>query len=91
MPRLQGSVSLDGATLAVDFDMSYPVDAASSRMIVETTSTLGGWQEVPSNSYVETGRENFPGSGTSRVSIRLLDTVPSPEGKRFYRARWELP
>jgi hypothetical protein len=89
-PKLQGSVNLNGSTLAVDFDMSYPVDPAVFRMIVETTATLDDWQDVPANSYVETGRENFPASGTSRISIRLTDTVPAPEGKRFYRARWEL-
>jgi hypothetical protein len=89
-PKLQGSVDLDGSTLTVDFDMSYPVDPAASKMVVETTDSLNGWQQVPSNSYIETGRENFPSSGTSRVSIRLIDTVPSPSGKRFYRARWEL-
>ncbi len=89
-PRLQGSVDLNGSTLTVDFDMSCPVDPATSRMIVETSSTLGGWDEVPANSYIETGRENFLASGSSRVSIRLTDTAPSPEGKRFYRARWDL-
>lgn len=90
-PRLQGSVDLDGSTLSVDFDMSYPLEPAASKMIVETATMLDDWQEVPANSYVETNRENFPSSGTSRVSIRLTDTLLSPEGKRFYRARWELP
>ena len=84
-------MALNGSTLTVDFDMSCPVDPDAAKMIVETTSTLDAWQEVPANSYVETGRENFPSSGTSRVSIRLTDTVPSQAGKRFYRARWELP
>jgi hypothetical protein len=90
-PKLQGSVKADGATLTVDFDMSYPVDPAIARMVVEVSGTLDGWQEVPANSYVETGRENFPADGTSRVSIRLTDTVTAPEGRRFYRARWNLP
>ena len=90
MPRLQGNVSLNGTTLTVDFDMSYPIDSASTKMIVETSSTLQGWQQVPANSYLERARENFPSSGTSRVSIRLTDTVSIPGGKRFYRARWEL-
>jgi hypothetical protein len=89
-PRLQGSVDLEGTTLIVDFDMSYPLDPAVSKVIVETSATLEGWQEVPANSYVETGRENFPADGTSRVSIRLTDSVPDAEGKRFYRARWDL-
>jgi hypothetical protein len=35
-------------------------------------------------------RVNFPGSGTSRVSTRLTDTVPSLEDKHFYRAQWAL-
>ena len=90
-PKLQGSVILNGASLTVDFEMSYPVDSATSKMIVETSSELGTWDEVPANSYVETGRENFPGDGTSRVSIQLVDSVPAPEGRRFYRARWALP
>lgn len=90
-PRLQGSVTTVGAALNVDFEMSCPVDPAASKMIVEATASLEDWQEVPANSYVETGRENFPADGTSRVSIRLTDTITSPEGKRFYRARWELP
>jgi alkaline phosphatase D len=89
-PRLQGRVDVNGEILIADFDMSYPLDPAISKIIVETSSTLEGWQDVPANSYVETGRENFPGDGTSRVSIRLTDTVTIPEGKRFYRARWEL-
>jgi len=89
-PKLQGSVKLDGSQLTVDFDMSYPLDPTASKMIVETSATLVGWQEVPSNSYVETGRENFPTAGTSRVLVRLTDTVPLAGGKLFYRARWEL-
>lgn len=90
LPKLQGRVNLDGEIITVDFDMSYPLDPAVSKIIVEASSTMEGWQDVPANSYVETGRENFPGDGTSRVSIRLTDTVTIPEGKRFYRARWEL-
>lgn len=89
-PMLQGEVTLDGSMLTVDFDTSSPVDS-SSRLMVETSSNMHEWQEVPANSYIETGRENFPSSGTSRVSIRLTDTVSSSQGKRFYRARWDLP
>ncbi|QTN33923.1 alkaline phosphatase D family protein [Akkermansiaceae bacterium] len=89
-PRLQGSVKLEGSQLTVDFDMSYPVDPAAAKLIVETSPTLQGWQEVPANSYVETGRENFPSVGTSRVLVRLTDTVSSSHDSRFYRARWEL-
>ncbi len=89
-PKLQGSTSLNGATLTVDFNVSYPVNPAISKVVIETTSSLNGWQEVLSNSYIETSRENFPADGTSRISLRLIDTVPSPEGKRFYRARWVL-
>ncbi len=90
-PTLEGRATLSGTTLTVDFDMSTPLDPAASRMVVETSSNLDGWEEVPANSYVETGRENFPISGTSRISIRLTDALPTPGGKRFYRARWELP
>jgi alkaline phosphatase D len=89
-PRLQGRVEVDGEILIADFDMSYPLNPAIFKIIVETSSTLEGWQDVPANSYEETGRENFPGDGTSRVSIRLTDTVTIPAGKRFYRARWAL-
>lgn len=89
-PRLQGRVEVDGEILIADFEMPYPLDSAIFKIIVETSSTLAGWQDVPANSYVETGRENFPGDGTSRISIRLTDTLPIPTGKRFYRARWEL-
>ena len=89
-PKLQGSVNADGATLTVDFDMSCPLDPAVSRIIVETSHMLDGWQEVPANSYTETGRENFPADGTSRISIRLADTPGPANDRRFYRARWEL-
>ena len=89
-PQLQGRVDVQGSTIAVDFDMSYPVEPGLSKMVVETSATLNSWQQVPSNSYVETGRQNFPSDGTSRVSIRLTETIPAPEGRRFYRARWEL-
>jgi hypothetical protein len=87
-PGLQGSVEQDGAKLSVGFEMSYPLDPGVSKIIVESSGTLGAWQEVPANSYVETGRENHPASGTSRVSIRLNDITPAAEGKRFFRARW---
>ena len=82
--------TINGTTLTVDFDMSYPIDSASTKMIVETSSTLQGWQQVPANSYLERARENFPSAGTSRVSVRLTDAVSIPGGKRFYRARWTL-
>lgn len=90
MPKLQGSVAVDGDLITVDFEMSYPLDPAISRLIVETSAKLDGWQQVPSNGYAETGRENFPADGTSRVKVRLSETATAPEGKRFYRARWEL-
>ncbi len=89
-PRLQGNVDLDGSTLTVDFEVSCPLDPATSKVLVETSSALSGWTEVPANSYVETGRQNFPATGTSRVSLRLTDTLAPPPGIRFYRARWEL-
>jgi phosphodiesterase/alkaline phosphatase D-like protein len=89
-PELQGSVNVEGTTITVDFDLSCPIDPALSKVIVETSDALDGWQHVPSNSYAETGRENFPGDGTSRVSIRLTEPLPTPAGKRFYRARWDL-
>jgi hypothetical protein len=90
IPKLQGRVNVQGTTITVDFDLSCPLDPALSRVIVETSAALDGWQQVPSNSYAETGRENFPADGTSRVSIRLTEPLPTPAGKRFYRASWEL-
>ncbi|MCU0781549.1 MAG: hypothetical protein MUF04_10680, partial [Akkermansiaceae bacterium] len=87
-PRLEGRINVEGQLITVDFEMSYPVAGSSAKIIVETTSGLDAWQQVPANSYVETSRENFPGDGTSRVSIRLTETGLTPEGKRFYRGRW---
>jgi hypothetical protein len=76
--------------LDIDFECSVPLEPAEASILVETsTRPDGAWTPLSSNSYVETGRENFPGDGTSRVSIRLNEALAPSEPRRFYRARWE--
>jgi hypothetical protein len=76
--------------LEIDFECSVPLAPGQARILVETNNRLdGAWTPLPSNSYVETGRENFPGDGTSRVSIRLNEPIAPSDKRRFYRARWE--
>lgn len=89
-PRLQGEVRQNGGALEIDFECSVPLAPAQAQILVETSTRLdGAWTPLPSNSYVETGRENFPVDGTSRVAIRLNEPISPSEKRRFYRARWE--
>lgn len=89
-PRLQGEVRQNGGVLEIDFECSVPLEPAEASILVETNTGLDGtWTPMPSNSYVETGRENFPSDGTSRVSIRLNESIAPSQARRFYRARWE--
>lgn len=67
------------------------LDAASCTLFIESSTNLTHWTCLPSNSFTETSRDNLPATGTSRITIRFDDTLPSPEPKTFYRAGWELP
>jgi alkaline phosphatase D len=88
-PRLQGVIQENGGVLEIDFECSVPLETAAAHILVETSTHLdGAWTPLPSNSYVETGRENFPADGTSRVSIGLNEPITPGEPRRFYRARW---
>ena len=90
-PRLQGAIHENGGVLEIDFECAVPLEPAAARILVETSTHLdGAWTPLPSNSYVETGRENFPADGTSRVSIGLNQPIAAGEPRRFYRARWVL-
>ena len=90
-PRLQGMIQKSGGLLEIDFECSVPLEAAAANILVEASSNLDGvWTPLPSNSYVETGRENFPADGTSRVSIGLNEPIAPGEPRRFFRARWVL-
>ena len=90
-PILSGSIVNDGGILRADFTSSYPLDAASCTLFVESSTNLTHWTRLPSNRFIETARDNLPATGTSRITIRLNDTLPGPEPKTFYRAGWELP
>ncbi|MEY4243038.1 MAG: hypothetical protein RLZZ245_623 [Verrucomicrobiota bacterium] len=90
-PRLQGMIQKNGGVLEIGFECSFPLEPAAARILVETSTHLdGAWTFLPSNSYVETGRENFPADGTSRVSISLNEPMTPGEPRRFYRACWVL-
>jgi alkaline phosphatase D len=90
-PRLQGAIQQNGGRLEIDFECSVPLESATAHLLVETSTQLSGsWTPLPSNSYVETGRQNFPTDGTSRVLIGLNKPIAPGETRRFYRARWVL-
>jgi len=90
-PRLQGMIQENGGVLEIDFECSVPLEPAAAHILVETSTNLdGGWSPLPSNSYVETGREIFPTDGTIRVTIGLSEMVIPGETRRFYRARWVM-
>jgi hypothetical protein len=90
-PVLRGNIVEDGGLLRVDFSSSYPLDPTGCTLIVEATSDLKTWTRLPSNSFTETSRDNFPATGTSRITIRLNVPVPESEPRKFYRAGWDLP
>jgi len=89
-PILQSRIVFTGDPAGVEFKMSTPVDSSSYHLVIEVAEELDRWQDVPSNSVVETGREDNPSQGTSRISVRLTDTLPVSFDKRFYRANWVL-
>lgn len=88
-PLLEGRVTEEGGMQRVVFDTSWPLDATSGTLVVERSDGLAGWAPLPSNSYEEVAREEFPASGTTRITLRLVEPLPLPELSRvFFRGRW---
>jgi hypothetical protein len=56
-----------------------------------TSPDLPSWTRLPSNSFPEISRDNVPATGTSRIIIRLSDSLPGSGPETFDRAGWELP
>jgi alkaline phosphatase D len=91
MPKLQGTAAVNNGQLVIDFECSSPVSQNSPQLIVEWSSNLSNWTQIPSNKYAETGRQNSPSTGTSRISIQLLEDIQPSAAKKFYRASWQFP
>jgi hypothetical protein len=90
-PLLSGKIVSDGGVLRADFSSSYPLDAKDCTLFVESSADLTHWTRLPSNSFTEISRDNFPATGTSRITIRLNDSLPGNAPRTFYRAGWNLP
>ncbi len=90
-PVLSGKIVNDGGLLRADFSSFYPLDATDCTLFVESSTDLTNWTRLPSNSFREIARDNLPATGTSRITIRLNDSLPSTEANTFYRAGWNLP
>ncbi|MGL5019880.1 MAG: hypothetical protein ACRDBP_17220, partial [Luteolibacter sp.] len=90
-PVLSGKIVNDGGLLRADFSSSYPLDATDCTLFVESSTDLENWSRLPANSFREVARDNLPAAGTSRITIRLNDSLPGTEAKIFYRAGWNLP
>jgi phosphodiesterase/alkaline phosphatase D-like protein len=88
LPQLQGEVEVSNGEVVIDFECSSPVGQSIPNLIVEAGSALDDWNPLPSNSYIETGRQNNPALGTTRVSIRVTEPLAPSTQKKFYRARW---
>jgi hypothetical protein len=81
-------VEVSNGEVVIDFECSSPVGQSIPNLIVEAGSALDDWNPLPSNSYIETGRQNNPALGTTRVSIRVTEPLAPSTQKKFYRARW---
>jgi alkaline phosphatase D len=90
-PLLSGTITNDGGLLRADFISSYPLDASACTLMVESSADLKTWTRLPSNSFTEIARDNLPASGTSRITIRLNESLPGAAPASFYRAGWDLP
>ena len=90
-PLLSGRIVNDGGVLRADFSSSYPLDATDCTLFVESSTDLKNWTRLPSNSFREIARDNLPATGTSRITIRLNESLPAADPKTFYRAGWNLP
>lgn len=90
-PQLNGTINQEEGQLLIDFNCPVPLNQDNAGLIVETSIGLeGDWTPLPSNSYIESSRENFPDSGTSRITISLTESPPLEQPSRFYRARWRF-
>lgn len=90
-PQLLGSIRLVDGVLQIDFDCPVPLNPSAANLVVESNPGLdGAWTPLPSNSYLETSRENFPANGTSRISVRFNEPLPADQPQQFYRARWQF-
>ncbi len=90
-PLFSGKIVSEGGVLRADFSSSYPLDAADCTLFVESSTDLTHWTRLPSNSFHEIARENHPATGTSRITVRLNDSLPGSTPQTFYRAGWNLP
>jgi hypothetical protein len=88
LPRLQGVAEVSNGEVVIDFECSSPLGQSIPHLIVEACSDLNDWNPLPSNSYIETGRQNNPALGTTRVSIRVTEPHSPSTLIKFYRARW---
>lgn len=89
-PVLSGRIVNLGGALRADFSSSYPLDTTGCTLFVESSPDLRVWTRLPSNSFTETARDNMPSSGTSRITIRLNNTLPGNDPNLFYRAGWDF-
>ncbi|MFM7180886.1 MAG: alkaline phosphatase D family protein [Verrucomicrobiales bacterium] len=89
-PYLQGVAQVSNGQVVIDFECSSPVGQSIPHLLVEACSDLNDWNPLPSNSYVETGRQNNPALGTTRVSIRVTEPLSPSSPKKFYRAGWVI-
>jgi alkaline phosphatase D len=90
-PLLSGKIVNEGGVLRADFSSSYPLDAEDCTLFVESSTDLTHWTRLPSNSFTEIARDNLPATGTSRITIRLTNSLPGAQSNVFYRAGWNLP
>jgi hypothetical protein len=90
-PGLIGSIKRINGILQIDFNCPVPLNPGSAGLIVESSPGLGErWTPLPSNSYRESSRENFPATGTSRITVNLNEPLPPTQRRQFFRARWKF-
>ncbi|MEO0796227.1 MAG: alkaline phosphatase D family protein [Verrucomicrobiota bacterium] len=81
-------VESSGDELIVDFDVSVPLDANETDLLIESSENLEAWALVDEDQYEIVGRSNLA-DGTSRLLVRWL--VPTDSlSKLFFRAGWQL-
>jgi len=85
-PQLTAELVDEEGTLCADFSSPYPLDSSSCTLVVEQSSDLQTWSNLPANSYREIARDQSTPTGT--ITVRLSEFVQNADPRNHYRARW---
>ncbi len=88
IPILASAIAEAAGTVTVDFTSPFPLRSEQCTLRVESSADLQTWFVLPSNTYREIDRHSDPTEGTTRITVRLADSIAT-QSIQYYRAVWQ--